>query len=365
MACVHWPVAWPRDPLFNMSASLPTTNPSAPSASWWRDPLVWWSVVGVLSALVLAFLGLLVGTTDLGTSWHWLMEGDSQAQLVLWDIRLPRSVGAWCAGALLALAGAMAQGLFRNPLADPYLLGSASGAALAVAVVLAGGEVSVATLAWTGRLELTSAAFVGACGAMALTLLLARGTLQTQALLLSGIVVAFVLGAMTSMLMLVSVDAWRAMQSFLLGNTGFLGWSATGFLALACGVCLAPGLWLARGLDALTLGEDTAQSLGLSLRWLRLAYLGLVCLATATAVAQVGVVSFVGLVAPHLVRQTGPMNHRRLLWCSMLCGGALLQIADVLSRYLISPAELPVGALTACLGGMYLLLLMWRRGSHE
>jgi iron complex transport system permease protein len=126
--------------------------------------------------------------------------------------------------------------------------------------------------------------------------------------------------------------------------------------------CALLSLWLARGLDALTLGEDTAQSMGLSLTQLRLAFLTLLSLATGAAVAQVGVVSFVGLIAPHLVRQTAAMDHRRLLWSAMLCGGTLLQCADLLSRWLIRPTELPVGVLTACLGGGYLLVLMWRRG---
>ncbi len=308
---------------------------------------------------------LLVGTSEIAVSWHWLWAGDAQAQLVLWEIRLPRTVGAWCAGALLALAGTIAQGLFRNPLADPYLLGSASGAALGVAITLVAADTSLAALAWTARLGVTGAAFAGACGAIVLTLSLARGALQTSTLLLAGVIVAFVLGALMSLLLLTSPDAWRAMQAFLLGSTGFLGWSASGLLAAVLVCCALPGLWLSRGLDALTLGEDTAQSMGLSLTQLRVAFLALLSMATGAAVAQVGVVSFVGLAAPHLVRQTAAMDHRRLLWSAMLCGGTLLQGADLLSRWLIRPAELPVGVLTACLGGGYLLVLMWRRGGND
>jgi len=126
-------------------------------------------------------------------------------------------------------------------------------------------------------------------------------------------------------------------------------------------LCVVPAILLSRGLDALTLGEDTAQSLGLSLPMLRLTLLGVVSLATATAVGQVGVVGFVGLVAPHLVRETLSVNHRQLLIGAPLCGGALLQAADLASRWVIRPAELPVGAVTACVGGTYLVLLLWRR----
>ncbi|MBU6259082.1 MAG: iron ABC transporter permease [Burkholderiales bacterium] len=319
----------------------------------------------LLLSAALAVASLFIGTSDIAQSWQWLRHGDAASQLVLWDIRLPRTLGAWCTGALLALAGTIAQGLFRNPLADPYLLGSASGAALGVAGVLIATQSAVSALAWVGLLGLTGAAFVGACGAIALTLALARGALQTSNLLLAGVIVAFVLGAVTSLALLASPEAWRAMQVFLLGSTGFLGWSSTAVLALALAGCTLPALALARGLDALTLGEDTAVSLGLSLRHLRLAYLGLLSLATGAAVAQVGVVSFVGLVAPHLVRQTAAMDHRRLLWCALLCGGVLLQAADLLSRWLVRPAELPVGAITACLGGAYLLVLIWHRSHHE
>jgi iron complex transport system permease protein len=129
-------------------------------------------------------------------------------------------------------------------------------------------------------------------------------------------------------------------------------------------VSIVPAALLSRGLDALTLGEDTAQSLGLSLPALRLTLLGIVSLATAAAVGEVGVVGFVGLVAPHLVREMLNVNHRQLLIGAPLCGGALLQAADLASRWVIRPAELPVGAVTACLGGTYLVYLLWRRSRN-
>lgn len=345
----------------NPSVAVDDTS-FAQTGTAWRDPALRWSAACLAASVALVLLSLLVGTSEIATSWHWLWSGDSQSELVLWQIRLPRTLGAWCAGALLALAGTIAQGLFRNPLADPYLLGSASGAALGVAITLVAAQTSLAALAWMGQLGVTGAAFVGASGAIVLTLVLARGALQTSNLLLAGVIVAFVLSAVTSLLLLTSADAWRAMQAFLLGSTGYLGWVTTALLAAVLLGCALPSLWLARGLDALTLGEDTAQSMGLSLTQMRLAFLALLSLATGAAVAQVGVVSFVGLIAPHLVRQTATMDHRRLLWSAMLCGGTLLQCADLLSRWLIRPAELPVGVLTACLGGGYLLVLMWRRG---
>lgn len=319
-------------------------------------------LAGCLAATVVCTVGsLFVGTSSVVTSLRWLLQPDAQSAVILWQIRLPRTVGAWCVGALLGLCGATAQGVFRNPLAEPYLLGTASGAALGVALSLLAADATLGELAWSGRLGVTGAAFVGSCAATALTIALSRGVLQTASLLLSGIVTALVLSAVTSLLLLTKPDIWRAMQTFLLGNTGYLSWWATGLLAATLCACALPALLLSRGLDALTLGEDTAQSLGLSLPLLRLTLLGVVSLGTAAAVGQVGIVGFVGLMAPHLVRETVPVNHRQLLMAAPLCGGALLQAADLLSRWIIRPAELPVGAVTACVGGIYLIVMLWRR----
>ena len=323
-------------------------------------------LIYLLGAVLLAGVSLFVGTSSLRTSLEWLRSPAALSDTVLWDIRLPRAVGAWLVGALLGLGGAIAQTLFRNPLAEPYLLGSASGAALAVTVCLLAVDTTMITgLAWMGGLGVTGAAFVGAAAGITLTLTLSRGVQQTANLLLAGVVVAFVLGALTSLLMLRSPDIWRAMQSFLLGTTGFLGWRSAALLALVFAVCAIPAVLLSRGLDALTLGEDTARSLGLPLGALRVGLLALLSLATAAAVSQAGIVGFVGLVAPHLVRESVRVNSRQLIIAAPLCGGVVLQAADLVSRWVIRPAELPVGIVTACLGGAYLVMLLWRRAQRE
>jgi iron complex transport system permease protein len=267
-------------------------------------------------------------------------------------------------GALLGLCGATAQGVFRNPLAEPYLLGTASGAALGVALSLVAVDSTIGELAWAGRLGLTGAACVGAAGATVLTIALGRGVLQTTSLLLAGIVVGSVLAAVTSLILLTKPETFRAMQTFLLGSTVYLSWSAVGLIGGVLCLCLVPAILWSRGLDALTLGEDTAESLGLSLPALRLALLGMMSVGTATTVGQVGIVMFVGLMAPHVVRETLSVTHRQLMIAAPLCGGALLQAADLLSRWIIRPAELPVGSVTACVGGAYLVLLLWRRNRH-
>jgi iron complex transport system permease protein len=351
-----------------------------------RASVLVWALLGVSVALVL--LGVCVGSTG----WENLLapllkpandaDAHAMARQIVWDIRLPRTLGAWGAGALLGLAGAVAQGLFRNPLADPYLLGSASGASLGVALALAamggaGGMLGGTMMQGAGvdnlvvsvfssnvlvRLGLTGAAFAGAVLAVLLTLALSRGVQHTLRLLLAGVVVGVVLGAMTHLVLLWSPDSLQAMQAFMLGSTGFVGWTACALMVSVWGVCVVAGGLLGRVLDGLSLGEATAHSLGLPLASMRVALVAVLALATGTAVAQTGLIAFVGLAAPHLVRSVVQCTHGRLIWMSSLMGGALLMGADTLARWLIAPQELPVGVLTAVLGGGYLLWLMHRGG---
>ncbi len=318
---------------------------------------------GVLLLLLLAAsaLGVLGGVLIGSTGWADL--GDDSMSLILWEIRLPRSLGAWCAGALLGMAGAISQGLFRNPLADPYLLGSASGAGLAVALALALTGVSPQTSSLLAHIGLTGIAFVGTLVGVGLTLVLARGVEQTLRLLLAGVVVGVVLNALTGLATLWAPDILRAMQAFLLGSTGLLGWSSVTVMAGCGAAALLVGLLASPALDALTLGESTASSLGVRLPLVRLLLIFAFALATGAAVAQTGIVAFVGLVAPHLVRTMCPVLHGRLILLSAAAGGSLLLAADVLARALIRPQELPVGLVTALLGGVYLLVLMHRRGA--
>jgi iron complex transport system permease protein len=317
-----------------------------------------WVACLMLASMALLLLGIAVGST--GFESLASVRSDPQAMLVVMDIRLPRTIGAWLAGALLGLSGAVAQGLFRNPLADPYLLGSASGASLALAVAIAVFGVSPFASTWVARLGLTGAAFIGAIAAVLLTLLLAKGVQHTLRLLLAGVVVGVVLGALTSLVLLFSPDILQAMQSFMLGSTSFVGWASCGVMALTLCVCLASAWALSHVLDGLALGEATAQSLGLQLPLLRAALVAVLALACGTAVAQTGLIAFVGLAAPHVVRSVIKTKHNKSILLSSLVGAVLLVAADILSRWLIAPQELPVGVLTAVLGGGYLLWLMHR-----
>jgi iron complex transport system permease protein len=318
----------------------------------------------LLASAALLLLGASVGSTGLDSVLN--LRGDPQALQIVAEIRLPRTLGAWLAGALLGLAGALAQGLFRNPLADPYLLGSASGASLGVALAMALLGVSPLATHWLARLGLTGAAFVGAVLAVLLTLLLAKGVQNTLRLLLAGVIVGVVLGALTSLVLLLTPEIMQAMQSFMLGSTGFVGWSACAIMAAVLVASLSAAWMLSHALDGLALGEATAHSLGLPLAQMRAALVAVLALSTGTAVAQTGLIAFVGLAAPHLVRSVLKTTHGRLSVLAALMGAVLLTAADILARGLVAPQELPVGVLTAVLGGSYLLWLMHRsagRGS--
>ena len=321
----------------------------------------------VLLALGAGLLVLGVGIGSTGFESVLQARHDPVAMMIVLDIRLPRTLGAWLAGALLGLAGAVAQGLFRNPLADPYLLGSASGASLGVALallLLGRSSMGPEGAQWLVRLGLTGAAFVGAVLAVLLTLMLARGVQQTLRLLLAGVIVGVVLGAAKDLVTIGSADILQALQGFMLGNTGLVGWSACAIMGGLGTVCLLCAWALAPVLDGLALGESTAASLGLPRGAMRIALVAVLALATGTAVAQTGLIAFVGLAAPHLVRSVVKTTHAWLILLSTLTGGALLVAADLLARWLIAPQELPVGVLTAGLGGSYLLWLMHQRSAR-
>ena len=319
----------------------------------------YWLAVGLLAASgALLLLGISVGST--GFDSVLALQHDPQARLIVLDIRLPRTLGAWLAGALLGLAGAVAQGLFRNPLADPYLLGSASGASLGVALAMALFGISPLATHWLARIGLTGAAFVGAVLAVLLTLLLAKGVQHTLRLLLAGVIVGVVLGAITSLVLLVTPEIMQAMQSFMLGSTGFVGWTACAIMAAVLAAAMLAAWMMSHALDGLALGEATAHSLGLPLPQMRAALVAVLALATGTAVAQTGLIAFVGLAAPHLVRSVVKTTHGRLIGLASLTGAVLLTAADILARGVMAPQELPVGVLTAVLGGGYLLWLMHR-----
>jgi iron complex transport system permease protein len=289
---------------------------------------------------------------DVGAAWP------ASTELIFLEIRLPRVVLAGLVGAALAVAGVAYQGLFRNPLADPYLLGVAPGAGLGAVVALT----LPLPLGWYGLGAVQAAAFVGAVGAVGAVYLLGRvgGTTPITTLLLAGVAVGALAGAGTAYLMYASGDRLLVAYAWLLGGFNVASWAQVRLVAppvLAGVVVLALA---ARRLDALQLGEEPAAALGLRVELAKGVLVGAGALVTAAAVSAAGLIGFVGIVAPHTVRMLLGPGHRRLLPAAALVGAAFLIAADALVRALPGPAELPVGVLTA-LSGAPLFVLLLRR----
>ncbi|GAB4260786.1 MAG: iron ABC transporter permease [Deferrisomatales bacterium] len=273
---------------------------------------------------------------------------------VIWRVRLPRALVAALVGASLASAGGAFQGLLRNPLADPYLLGVSGGAAL--------GAVAALTLGLSGPLALPAAAFAGALGALAVVYAVARAhRASPHTLILSGVMVGSFAAAL--LLFLLWLAPSRAAQAAIFWLAGDLSGAEPGHLpgASAWGAAAFGLLWLqAPALDLFTQGEETAADLGLEVGRARLLLFAAAGGLTACAVALGGLVGFVGLVVPHAVRMLWGPAHRRLLPASAVLGAAFLLAADALARAVLAPAEVPVGVITALVGAPFFLYLLRR-----
>lgn len=308
-------------------------------------------------------LSVLLGAVDLGWS-RVLAEVGAQLTggrsplsereaAVLWQLRVPRVVLAALVGAALSGSGAAFQGVFRNPLADPYLLGAAAGAGLAATLVVVFTPVFA---------PLPLAAFAGAVGGVALTWALGRSAGPgTATLLLAGVAVAAFLTAAQTFLQQLHAETLRQVYTWMLGGLGLAGWSQ---VLLVLPYLLAAGVMLcacARLLDVLALGDEEALSLGVRPGRVRLAVLGAASLATACAVAVSGLVGFVGIVVPHLVRLLAGASYRVVLPLSLLGGAAFLVLADLVARTALAPAELPLGVVTATVGAPFFILVLRQR----
>lgn len=276
---------------------------------------------------------------------------------IVWQLRLPRVVLAALVGMALGLAGAAFQGVFRNPLADPYLLGAASGAGFGAATAMVVGLPLL-----LGAVAVPLAAFVGAAATVLLVVALAhRGwTLPVVPLILAGVVVGSLLAAGTSFVMLVAREQATGVLTWLLGSLSFASWTHIATLAPVVAGSLLGLQVSARGLDLLQLGEGSAAQLGVRVELLKWGVVGLATLVTAAAVSVAGVIGFVGLLVPHAVRLTVGPDHRRLLTLAAIWGALFLVAADLVARTLIAPAELPVGVVTAILGAPLFLVLLRR-----
>lgn len=304
-------------------------------------------------AAIVACLALIAGSTDIGMrAGVAALFGDTAepARTVVLELRLPRLLSAFAIGALLALAGVLLQALFRNPLADSYVLGVSGGSALgALLALLLGGSL------WLVQ----GSAAAGAMLATVLVLTLARGG-GTVRVLLTGVVIASACGALVTLaLVLADTGQLRGMMFWLAGD---LGWAANPIpMALAAVIATVFIALLARPLDVLATGETTAQSLGLDLRRWRAGVVVMAGVLTAGAVIQGGTIGFIGMLVPHMVRLAfATASHRVVVPAAALAGGTLLAAADLVARTVAAPRQLPVGAVMALLGVPVFLMLLRR-----
>jgi iron complex transport system permease protein len=310
------------------------------------------AVVGQLPISVTEVIGTALDGIGIHTSWVPTEEVTSQA---LWQIRFPRIAMSLLVGAALAVAGAVMQAIFGNPLAEPGVVGVSSGAALGAALAIVtgftlGGATGVAVLA-----------FVGGLGATLLVYFMARSNGRTEVvtLLLTGIAINAFAGAGLAMLLFVGDTSSREQIVFWqLGSMNGSRWNEVAVVALVTVVATAGALYLAKQYDLLSLGERTASHLGVRVERLRIVSIVLVAVLTAGAVAFVGIIAFVGLVIPHLMRMLLGPAHRALILTSCLGGAALLVYSDVLARTLVEGADLPIGLLTSLIGGPFFFYLL-------
>lgn len=285
--------------------------------------------------------------------------GDTTACSIVWQLRLPRALLAMLIGCGLGAAGAAFQGLFRNPLADPYTVGASSGAALGATLAI--------TLRWSegaaGLGPVPLAAFVGSLAAVGVVYAIASvgGRTPVIALLLAGAALSTMLSAFVSLLAMLNDRTLHEIFAWLLGSLGGRSWPHLAASAPYLIVGPIAFFFLARPLDALACGEVTAQTLGLPLTRARGVIVALASLITAAAVAAGGTIGFVGLISPHIARLLFGATHRRVLPASTILGGLLLLLADDVARTVVAPVELPVGIITALLGGPFFLYILKTR----
>jgi iron complex transport system permease protein len=336
----------------------------------WRNRLFWLGVLLVLLIVVIV-LATNIGSVSipLNTTWRILLNklpiinfpadwSDAWA-IIIWDIRMPRVLLAGVVGASLSIAGATYQGLFRNPLADPYLIGVAQGAALGAVI---GFLLPIAGLGLTlGAVPLM--AFLGALGSVAVVYALARvgKALPMSTLILAGVALGALLGAIVAYLTITSGQMMRSIMFWLSGSFALSQWSEVQIVFPIMLLSSAVILVFGRSLNIMQLDEEQAQQLGINVERLKIILLVVATLITAAAVSFVGIIGFVGIIIPHAVRLIWGPDYRFLLPLSMVSGAIFLILADLLARTLLGPSEIPIGVITAMVGAPFFLYILRRR----
>jgi iron complex transport system permease protein len=324
-----------------------------------------WALAAAAFVVVSTLLGLALGPVDLGPGAvtrevlsHVPFLGvessfSGTGDAILWELRAPRVALGLLVGAMLASAGAAYQGVFRNPLADPYLLGAAAGAGLGATIVIAydpGGGLDLRPIA----------AFAGAIAGVGVAYLLGRsvGGSGTTTLILAGVTVAAFLTAVQTYVQQQNAETVQEVYSWILGQLETSGWSDVLILLPYVAVSSAVLLWHRRLLDVLAVGDDEAASLGVPVARVRLVVVGAATLGTAAAVAFSGLIAFVGIIVPHAVRLLAGTSYRVVLPLSLAFGGGFLVLMDLVARTVVAPAQLPIGVVTAFLGAPFFAVVL-------
>ena len=325
-----------------------------------------WLLASVLFLAAALLVGVLVGPVHLGAvnvvratfahvfGLHSPLSGSDDA--ILWELRLPRVILAALVGGTLAAAGAAYQGVFRNPLADPYLLGAAAGAGLGATIVVAYAPAS----SLTGDV-LPIGAFVGAALAVVAAYVLGRSAgiaAGPGALVLAGVTIASFLTALQTFVQQQHVDTVQEVYSWLLGRLATSGWRDVGIVLPYAVVSWAVIIAHRRLLDVLSVGDEEAAALGVNVARVRLLVVTAATIATAAAVAVSGLIGFVGIIVPHTIRLLVGGSYRLLLPLSVIVGAGFLVFADVIARTVMSPAELPIGVVTAFFGAPFFAVVL-------
>ena len=334
-----------------------------------RSPLpLWWAVSGcVVLLVVVATVGVAVGSVPLSPRAVWGVIVDhlrgrsssSVADSIVWEIRLPRVLLAAVVGAALTVTGAVVQVLVRNKLADPYLLGVSSGASVGATAVLLFGS-----LAGLGLWALSVGAVAGALVAMVLVFVVSQrgGQLAPNQLILSGVVLAAMFSSVTSFLLFKgNPQATQTVLFWLLGSFGSANWQQLPIPAVVLVVAVVVLFTQARSLNALAAGHEVAASVGIDVASLRRRLFLITSVIAGVAVAVSGVIGFIGLVVPHIVRLAVGSDHRRLLPVGALFGASFTIVGDLLTRTIVAPQEMPMGVITAFIGAPTLIWLLRRR----
>jgi iron complex transport system permease protein len=315
----------------------------------------------IVLGLVGFIASLLIGPVPTGLSdlWRLVSKGDRDLAVIVVDLRLSRALLAFFVGAGLALAGAILQGFFQNPLADPFVLGVSSGSSFgAVLAIQLGLGVSFAAFSAQSLF-----AFVSGLLVVSFIYLLSRrrGVLKVETLLLTGIALGALASALTSFLLFLRTDSFEQAVFWLLGSFALAEWNQVGVVAPYVLASLLVAQWLARDMNLLSLGDETARSLGCPVDRVRGGFLVLATILAASAVSVSGIIGFVGLIVPHWVRIWIGPDHRHLFPFSALTGGVFLVFCDLAARSLLPATELPIGIITAAAGAPFFVYLLHRR----